>query len=837
MVKVIIIGDPHFKIENIADVNLFMNRLFKMVENEQPDLIVVLGDLLHTHERLHTIPLNKAYDFVRGLRDIALTYVLVGNHDMCLGKDNPVLMWNGTCKLSQNIVKGDILIGDDGSPRTVTATMHGKEEMYLVNQLNGENYTVTKNHKLSLKCGFHKSMFWNNIKNAWVVKWIEKSSMKLKSKMFALRYRDKKCYSRYIQRSIDDAKRCAQIFLETIPEIRIVDISVEDYLKVPKNVRDRLYGFRSDEILWESRKVPLDPYIMGAWLGDGNKDGSGFASADIEIIDKWCEWAFVNDAEIVHSGQYNFSVRRAGYKSNQRVSVCDPYSSCYTCKACKYHKQVYKRAPSLACASIDELQRLLSGDPEITEYLTTGASAEQVKAINDKEIIQKHLSIRQALSRPPQTLKKNTNPLRSAVKKCGVYNDKHIPTEYIVNDSKTRLELLAGFIDTDGSVAPDGRNIIITQGGPNMHLIDELAFLCRSLGFNTTVRRETKSSKVFSYKCINISGNIERIPTILKRKRCNPVMNNGVDSRGRKCADKSCTAISVEPIGIADYYGWTVDKNNRFLLGDFTVTHNCNNRQFLTTNHWMNGMKEWNNTVIVDQVKKLCLDGNIFLFCPYVPNGRFIEALDTIGDWKSNVACIFAHQEFHGCKMNAITSVEGDKWDLSHPLVISGHIHERQTLQANIIYTGSAMQHAFGENKKNIIAVVVFDHGSFDMKEVDLGLPRKKIVHTTVENIEEDIDEKSVSTDKVKLSISGNYNDFKSFKKTKKYKQLIKAGTKIVFKPTKLREELKKEPVDESDFKKILSQLILKDKDPYLFQVYEKIVNKKEISTNDVLLI
>ncbi len=56
--------------------------------------------------------------------------------------------------------------------------------------------------------------------------------------------------------------------------------------------------------------------------------------------------------------------------------------------------------------------------------------------------------------------------------------------------------------------------------------------------------------------------------------------------------------------------------------------------------------------------------------------------------WK-NVNCIFAHQEFYGCKMGAIESIEGDKWDHSFPLVISGHIHSEQRPQKIFFYPGS----------------------------------------------------------------------------------------------------------------------------------------------------
>jgi len=66
---------------------------------------------------------------------------------------------------------------------------------------------------------------------------------------------------------------------------------------------------------------------------------------------------------------------------------------------------------------------------------------------------------------------------------------------------------------------------------------------------------------------INISGeHLEEIPTILPRKIC-------VNSEPNK--DGLRTSIEVSSIGRGDYYGWTVDCNNRFVLGDLTVVRNC----------------------------------------------------------------------------------------------------------------------------------------------------------------------------------------------------------------------------------------------------------------------
>lgn len=267
-----------------------------------------------------------------------------------------------------------------------------------------------------------------------------------------------------------------------------------------------------------------------------------------------------------------------------------------------------------------------------------------------------------------------------------------------------------------------------------------------------------------------------------------------------------------------------------------------NNQQFLTNNHWMNGLKEWNNTIIVDNVIKETINNETFIFVPYVPPGRFEEALRTLKDDWISASCIFAHQEFAGCKMGAIVSIEGDKWDINNPIVISGHIHSKQQPQKNIYYSGSAMQHAFGESEKNIIAFFSFTKDQYELEEIDLELPRKKIVYMNVEEIDTyNIPE---TEDQIKVTLKGDYNEFKAVKKTKKYKNLVNKGVKVVFKPQKEKviqnnteEKVESNNTTDTSFNKILSNIINEQKNPYLLQSYELIINGKEMKIEDVLFL
>ena len=537
---VVAVGDPHFQTTNIPEVNMFIDRLESMCKDLKPDLIVILGDLLHTHERLHVTPYNKALEFVTKMRNITDTIVLVGNHDMCFAKDTPILMCDSTVKQSQDINIGDIVMGDDNTPRKVLNLTRGQAKMYDIIQLGADSYTVTENHLLCLKILFPTEIYLNVIENLWTVEWLT-SEFVIESKNFSITDNLTK----------EEVKIIAEKFLKTARIIGIskINISVCDFLKLPEKIKNKLFGYSNTD-----------------------------------------------------------------------------------------------------------------------EFF-----------------------------------------------------------------------------------------------------------------------------------------------------------------------------IKVLPSRHTEFYGWETDGNHMFLLSDGTVVHNCNNQQFLSTEHWMNPMKEWGGVQIVDTVYHRDIKGYHLVFCPYVYPGRFQEALNTDPrDWKS-ADCIFAHQEFYGCKMGAIVSVEGDQWDAKFPKVISGHIHSKQSIGSNVYYCGSSMQHAFGESEKNVIPILRFSSSTgYELEEIDLALPRKRIVYTDVQNID-DVKIPEVlpdgTGDKVKITISGVYDEFKAFKKTKKYRELVKTGTKVVFKPKKVtNEEKEKDPeVNETDFTKILNALVMNERNSFLYQAYELIVNSKTISEDDIL--
>lgn len=128
------------------------------------------------------------------------------------------------------------------------------------------------------------------------------------------------------------------------------------------------------------------------------------------------------------------------------------------------------------------------------------------------------------------------------------------------------------------------------------------------------------------------------------------------------------------------------------------------------------------------------VNGYNLCFVPYVQPGRFIEALNKVDNWEES-RLIFAHQEFYNTKLGAIKSVEGDRWSLDYPLVISGHIHDYHWLQQNIVYVGTPFSHSYGEKSRKTISL--FNLGdSFSEIRLDLALKKKTTIKLKCKDVD-----------------------------------------------------------------------------------------------------
>ena len=139
----------------------------------------------------------------------------------CHGKGQKILMSDLSVKNVEDIVVGDTVLGKDGSLRTVNYVHNGVDEIYKITPSRcGDSYTTNSKHLLHLK------VVGKPLKSFGIM-------------------------------SINET----------------INISVEDFIKIPKWYRDRhlvsVHGLFNQEASNYNYG-----YLLGLWLADGNKDSS-----------------------------------------------------------------------------------------------------------------------------------------------------------------------------------------------------------------------------------------------------------------------------------------------------------------------------------------------------------------------------------------------------------------------------------------------------------------------------------------------------------------------------------------------------------------------------------
>ena len=154
------------------------------------------------------------------------------------------------------------------------------------------------------------------------------------------------------------------------------------------------------------------------------------------------------------------------------------------------------------------------------------------------------------------------NPIWSKLQELGLAGTtsgtKFIPYRYKTASVPARLQLLAGLIDTDGC---SSRGAGFDYVSKSTQLAEDVAFVARSLGLAATIT--PKKVKGAVYARVYIGGDVGKVPTKLPRKKLSRTVKHRPTVRG----------FQVHLLGDEDFYGVTVE-GGRYLLGDFTVTHN-----------------------------------------------------------------------------------------------------------------------------------------------------------------------------------------------------------------------------------------------------------------------
>lgn len=399
----------------------------------------------------------------------------------CHSLNTPILMYDGSIKMVQDVKVGDLLMGDDSTPREVLSLASGVDEMYDICYDNGDKYGVNREHILVLK--------------------MEEGMDEFERKYDIKEYKDK---IRYIGGEL------------------LIEIEVNEYLKLPFSFRNKLKGIRTKvsfnlssdlSLLTERHKnIEINPYMYGIWLM-----GKDITYASNNVYQNTLDYEF----KINHNNNKNKNV-------------------------------------------IKYLQKIVNN-----------------KSKTDKDVFSIH---EDSFGDYTYISKKNTF-LLSYLSSSFTSKNLHISNNYKINDYNARLRLLAGIIDMYymhyinnekkqnvariipiSSFADGNKKISISIISKS--LANDVIFLCRSLGYHI----ELYPISIGIYNNLNkyiidIYGtNLEEIPSKIFTKYELINYNSPYDVLTHN--------INVINKGKDNYYGFTISGNGRYILGDFTITHN-----------------------------------------------------------------------------------------------------------------------------------------------------------------------------------------------------------------------------------------------------------------------
>lgn len=254
------------------------------------------------------------------------------------------------------------------------------------------------------------------------------------------------------------------------------------------------------------------------------------------------------------------------------------------------------------------------------------------------------------------------------------------------------------------------------------------------------------------------------------------------------------------------------------------------NRVFFEPRHAFNALKSTPNLYIID--KGVIVDGidkTRFAFIPYVPPGMFNLAVENTLCSDTNIESldiIFAHQEFKGAAFGGINSLSPDTWPDWCPLVVSGHIHERQQLQPNLLYTGTPIQQSFGESEDKSVSWFDNATGSFIETRLYLNTPKRITVDCHVSEAASELG--NITTENLyRFRLSCTTPEWTTFKKSKVYKDLTLKGVKVLPVVKQADASVSKKTGSKKTYLQILEEMSV---DKGINSVFKEIIHEDSIA-------
>lgn len=204
--------------------------------------------------------------------------------------------------------------------------------------------------------------------------------------------------------------------------------------------------------------LPLPAYIIGVWLGDGTTSRPQITSVDQPIINSIYETAELFDLHVLKT-KITYSLTTSSKKNLERLKSVKTVQSALS----KIHEDKI---------SLVEVAR---------KYNISTSALRKYVNIFDKDGLSGIEGYYNQFT---------TNRFIDGLRKLSIYDNKHVPLACIQNSRETRQSLLAGIIDTDGSLADGGYDMCFKSENMMISVLK----LAESLGFLTSKIKKCKKT-------------------------------------------------------------------------------------------------------------------------------------------------------------------------------------------------------------------------------------------------------------------------------------------------------------------------------------------------------
>lgn len=287
--------------------------------------------------------------------------------------------------------------------------------------------------------------------------------------------------------------------------------------------------------------------------------------------------------------------------------------------------------------------------------------------------------------------KRGSNGYLNALRQYSLIDNKHIPDAYLYADKKVRQELLAGLLDSDGHLSGGGYDWV----SKSKKLADQFVFLCRSLGLAAYSKECRKGVGDFEgdYWRVSVSGECSDIPCLDKKAAAR-----------KQVKDVLVTGLTVEPIGVGDYYGFQIDGDHLFLLGDFTVTHNTEMNLAMASLFFYH-----------QEPKRTSPGSSLFAISQYIAGSASIPLI--IDEYKPHEMLIETHNQYKRMFRDAYNCGEISKGGGTRESADYRTLHQTQ-LAAPIVFIAEAAEEESAVAERVVLITVVKPPSSTSLRQL-----------------------------------------------------------------------------------------------------------------------